>query len=70
MKLSSFSLQHIFIPVLPESLVDYISAPMPYLIGVQTDLFESKVGLMIGWLNVWSFVQINMGRITKVVSDH
>merc|ERR1719230_2315732 len=26
--------QHIFIPVLPESLVDYISAPMPYLIGV------------------------------------
>ena len=37
--------QHIFIPVLPESLVDYISAPMPYLIGVPADLFDAKVSL-------------------------
>ena len=35
--------QHIFIPVLPESLVDYISAPMPYLIGVPSELYEAKV---------------------------
>ncbi|KAL3871310.1 hypothetical protein ACJMK2_039317, partial [Sinanodonta woodiana] len=26
--------QHLYIPVLPESLIDYISAPMPYIIGV------------------------------------
>ena len=26
--------QHIFIPVLPNHLLDYLSAPMPFLIGV------------------------------------
>jgi hypothetical protein len=28
------SWQHIFIPVLPVQLMDYLSAPMPFLIGV------------------------------------
>lgn len=28
--------QHIFIPVLPTHLLDYLSAPMPFLIGVPT----------------------------------
>ena len=41
--LLNFFPQHIFIPVLPESLVDYISAPMPYLIGVPSELYEAKV---------------------------
>ncbi|CAG2101668.1 unnamed protein product [Medioppia subpectinata] len=30
--------QHIFIPVLPHHLLDYLSAPMPFLIGVPTAL--------------------------------
>ncbi|KAL5233179.1 hypothetical protein ACI65C_000589 [Semiaphis heraclei] len=33
--------QHIFIPVLPQSLVDYLLAPMPYLIGLPHSLFQS-----------------------------
>lgn len=28
--------QHIYIPVLPLSLIDYLLAPMPFLIGVPT----------------------------------
>lgn len=36
--------QHIFIPVLPVSLIDYLLAPMPFLIGVPTSTF--KVGLV------------------------
>lgn len=32
--------QHIFIPVLPHSLVDYLLAPMPFLIGVPTSTFK------------------------------
>ena len=28
--------QHIFIPLLPARLLDYLSAPMPFLIGVPT----------------------------------
>ena len=31
--------QHIFIPVLPSHLMDYLSAPMPFLIGVPQPLF-------------------------------
>jgi len=31
--------QHIFIPVLPSHLMDYLTAPMPFLIGVPQTLF-------------------------------
>lgn len=34
--------QHIFIPVLPEHLIDYLSAPMPFLIGVPWYLMQVK----------------------------
>ncbi|XP_025411611.1 DENN domain-containing protein 1B-like isoform X2 [Sipha flava] len=33
--------QHIFIPVLPQSLIDYLLAPMPYLIGLPYSLFQN-----------------------------
>ncbi|NXW22830.1 DEN1B protein, partial [Circaetus pectoralis] len=32
--------QHIYIPVLPQHLLDYCCAPMPYLIGVHLSLIE------------------------------
>lgn len=32
--------QHIFIPVLPNHLLDYLSAPMPFLIGVPSETFS------------------------------
>ncbi|KAH9499652.1 DENN domain-containing protein 1A [Bulinus truncatus] len=32
--------QHLYIPILPSHLIDYISAPMPYLIGVHKNLVE------------------------------
>ncbi|KAE8748342.1 hypothetical protein FOCC_FOCC004978 [Frankliniella occidentalis] len=32
--------QHIFIPVLPLPLIDYLLAPMPFLIGVPTSTFK------------------------------
>ncbi|KAE8620162.1 hypothetical protein XENTR_v10010126 [Xenopus tropicalis] len=32
--------QHIYIPTLPPHLLDYCSAPMPYLIGVHSSLME------------------------------
>ncbi|XKL60307.1 hypothetical protein PGB90_001323 [Kerria lacca] len=35
------SWQHIFIPVLPQSLIDYLLAPMPYLIGLPHSLIKN-----------------------------
>lgn len=32
--------QHVYIPVLPQHLLDYCCAPMPYLIGVHSSLME------------------------------
>jgi hypothetical protein len=32
--------QHIFIPVLPMALMDYLLAPMPYLIGVPAVTYQ------------------------------
>ncbi|CAK1588570.1 unnamed protein product [Parnassius mnemosyne] len=35
------SWQHIFIPILPKHLVDYLLAPMPFLIGVPRSVMEA-----------------------------
>lgn len=35
--------QHIFIPVLPLALMDYLLAPMPYLIGVPESILEVRI---------------------------
>lgn len=32
--------QHIFIPVLPMALIDYLLAPMPFLIGVPEEVMK------------------------------
>eukprot|EP01133_Synstelium_polycarpum_P018037 gene18037-21531_t len=37
--LEPFIWQHIFIPILPRSLLDYCTAPMPFIIGVHSSLF-------------------------------
>lgn len=34
--------QHIFIPVLPQHLTDYLLAPMPFLIGVNASLMSVR----------------------------
>ena len=34
------SWQHLYIPILPKHLVDYLTAPMPYLVGVPIPLFK------------------------------
>lgn len=33
--------QHIFIPILPMQLRDYLMGPMPYLIGVHTSVLDT-----------------------------
>ena len=35
--------QHIYIPVLPKHLIDYLLAPMPFLIGVPTPIWEVRI---------------------------
>lgn len=32
--------QHIFIPFLPAALIDYLSAPIPFLIGVPEEVLK------------------------------
>ena len=36
------SWQHIYIPVLPKHLIEYLSAPMPYLIGVPAPVMQVR----------------------------
>ncbi|KAM9518608.1 DENN domain-containing protein 1A isoform 8-T8 [Salvelinus alpinus] len=39
--------QHVYIPVLPQHLIDYCCAPMPYLIGVHSSLMEKVKGMAL-----------------------
>lgn len=38
--------QHIFIPILPLTIKDYLTAPMPYLIGTPVAVLETVVNLL------------------------
>jgi hypothetical protein len=33
--------QHVLVPVVPESLLSYVSAPMPFIVGVHKSLMKS-----------------------------
>lgn len=33
-----FSWHHIFIPIVPASLLSYVTAPMPFLVGIKRSL--------------------------------
>ncbi|CAH0479266.1 unnamed protein product [Peronospora belbahrii] len=39
-----FCWKHVFIPFLPVKLIDYLQAPVPYFIGLQTSSLATKVG--------------------------
>ncbi|XP_051533204.1 DENN domain-containing protein 1A isoform X2 [Myxocyprinus asiaticus] len=39
--------QHVYIPVLPQHLIDYCCAPMPFLIGVHASLMEKVRGMAL-----------------------
>ncbi|XP_026052479.1 DENN domain-containing protein 1A-like isoform X3 [Carassius auratus] len=39
--------QHVYIPVLPQHIIDYCCAPMPYLIGVHSSLMEKVRGMAL-----------------------
>ena len=40
-----FNWHHIFIPILPARLLNYLQAPVPFLIGVSREYFDSKDSL-------------------------
>ncbi|KAL4157731.1 hypothetical protein PRNP1_003516 [Phytophthora ramorum] len=39
-----FSWRHVFIPFLPVKLIEYLQAPVPYFIGIQTSSLATRVG--------------------------
>ncbi|CAL1545599.1 unnamed protein product [Lymnaea stagnalis] len=53
--------QHLYIPILPSHLIDYISAPMPYLIGVHKNLLEK---LTINRVDVGDAVVVDLDSNT------
>ncbi|GAU98176.1 hypothetical protein RvY_09356 [Ramazzottius varieornatus] len=40
--------QHIFVPVLPKKLIDYVTAPMPFMIGIPDDMMPAVRGMDLG----------------------
>ncbi|KAJ3605851.1 hypothetical protein NHX12_027894, partial [Muraenolepis orangiensis] len=57
--------QHVYIPVLPQHLLDYCCAPMPYLIGVHTSLMEKVRGMALDDVVVLNLSSLK-NRLKKV----
>ena len=61
-----FEWQHIFIPVLPHSLLHYACAPMPFLVGVQADLIAEVQDLPLSEV---VFVNLDNGSVWTTDPD-
>jgi len=64
--LHPFAWHHIFIPVLPKQLIDYCSAPMPFIVGLHKSLM---LPLQRMPLNEVVFVDIDGDQVSSVPED-
>jgi pentatricopeptide repeat protein len=53
-----FKFQHVYIPVMPTALADYLQAPVPYLIGMPTN----EISEMVGTLDVELVTVVDLDR--------
>jgi hypothetical protein len=56
-----FEWQHIFIPILPNHLLDYVAAPAPYLIGILESQLSHVMTMPLGDVVI---VKLNERRVT------
>jgi hypothetical protein len=61
-----FAWHHIFIPVLPKQLIDYCSAPMPFIVGLHKSLM---LPLQKMPLNEVVFVDLDGDQVSSVPED-
>jgi hypothetical protein len=61
-----FVWQHILVAILPESWIDYVTAPMPFVLGIDDSLLERVLELPIE--ESLLIVKIDTGEIAEVVS--
>lgn len=58
--LQPFTWQHVFIPVLPTAMIDYVAAPMPFVVGV----LEAHRGLLLQQpMDHCVFVEVDRGKV-------
>ena len=39
--------QHVFVPILPNKLIDYVCAPMPYILGIHSSMLQKVLKMPI-----------------------
>ena len=68
--------QHVFIPVLPGSLIDFFCSPLPYIIGInpscikQIETMETMEEALIVDLEKKKFVRKVMNDFYLLIEDH
>ena len=62
-----FTWQQIFVPILPLSWIDYITAPMPFVCGVHDSMFEKVLEQPIE--DAMVFAQLDTGDIMRAGSE-
>lgn len=61
-----FSWHHIFIPIVPASLLSYVTAPMPFLVGIKRSLQPTMEKLP---MEACVYVDVDKGEIAYSESD-
>ena len=64
--LHPFEWQHILIPILPASMIDFVTAPMPYVVGVHASCLKQLKRLP---LEECLIVDLSVGHITGMVHE-
>ena len=56
-----FTFQHVFVPILPATWLEYVTAPMPFCVGIHSSLLDRALQLPID--SAVLVVQIDSGTI-------
>ncbi|GMH35221.1 hypothetical protein BSKO_03089 [Bryopsis sp. KO-2023] len=54
-----FKWHHVYLPIVPENLIDYVMAPIPFLIGLPAQLLSAIKGLPMSEVTV---IDLDLGR--------
>jgi len=67
--LTPFAWQHVFIPILPARLIDYVLAPMPFVVGVHSSM-TNTISKQSSSMEEVVYVNIDQGLVLTHAKDH
>jgi hypothetical protein len=61
-----FKWQHVFVPILPGKLLDYVCAPMPYILGIHSSMLQKVLKMPIDEVVIFDLDKREIKGLEKI----